>query len=186
MKNFGTLFGYELKKIWTRPMTWAAVLVFCAAFVWITVQPFFRSGGATFTATDANGSEISRFLTAGEQYRLRVEGARKLSGQPMDEARVKELLEGFDTIDHYIRDTWKKIYKKATVTVNEERVAEEMELEVQGKLLESQVKSFRENRVKNSEILMRGLKFVNRHGQPLHMMPKLELDPELLEQPLYH
>ena len=72
------------------------------------------------------------------------------------------------------------------MTVNEERVAEEMELEVQGKLLESQVKSFRENRVKNSEILMRGLKFVNRHGQPLHMMPKLELDPELLEQPLYH
>ena len=72
MKNFGTLFGYELKKIWTRPMTWAAVLVFCAAFVWITVQPFFRSGGATFTATDANGSEISRFLTAGEQYRLRT------------------------------------------------------------------------------------------------------------------
>ena len=57
---------------------------------------------------------------------------------------------------------------------------------MQGKLLESQVKSFRENRVKNSEILMRGLKFVNRHGQPLHMMPKLELDPELLEQPLYH
>lgn len=86
MKNFGTLFGYEIQKIWTRPMTWAAVLVFCAAFVWITVQPFFRSGGATFTATDTNGSEISRFLTAGEQYRLRVEGARKLSGQPMDEA----------------------------------------------------------------------------------------------------
>ena len=86
MKNFGTLFGYELKKIWMRPMTWAAVLVFCAAFVAITVQPFFRSGGATFTATDADGSEIRQFLTAGEQYRRRVEGARLLSGQPMDEA----------------------------------------------------------------------------------------------------
>lgn len=86
MKNFGTLFRYELKKIWMRPMTWAAVLVFCAAFIAITVQPFFRSGGATFTATDADGSEISQFLTAGEQYRLRVEGARALSGRPMDEA----------------------------------------------------------------------------------------------------
>lgn len=85
MKNFGTLFGYELKKIWKRPMTWAVVLVFCAAFVTITVQPFLRSGGATFTATDADGNEISQFLTAGEQYRLRVEGARALSGQPMDE-----------------------------------------------------------------------------------------------------
>ena len=86
MKNFGTLFGYELKKIWKRPMTWAAVLVFCAAFVTITVQPFFRSGGATFTTADADGKEISQFLTAGEQYRLRVEGARALSGRPMDEA----------------------------------------------------------------------------------------------------
>lgn len=86
MKNFGTLFGYELKKIWMRPMTWAAVLVFCAVFVTITVQPFFRSGGAAFTATDADGKEVSQFLTAGEQYRLRVKGAQALSGQPMDEA----------------------------------------------------------------------------------------------------
>jgi len=86
MKNFGTLFGYELKKIWTRPMTRAAVLVFCGAFVWITVQPFFRSGGTTFTATDADGNEITQYLTAGEQYHLRVEGARALSGQPMDES----------------------------------------------------------------------------------------------------
>lgn len=86
MKNFGTLFGYELKKIWMRPMTRVAVLVFCGAFVWITVQPFFRTGGTTFTATDADGREISQFLTTGEQYRLRVEGARKLSGQSVDEA----------------------------------------------------------------------------------------------------
>ncbi len=133
---------------------------------------------------DAERTYIEYFLR--DAYEFYGYGFQYYDGQPMDEARVKELLEGFDTIDHYIRDTWKKIYKKATVTVNEERVAEEMELEVQGKLLESQVKSFRENRVKNSEILMRGLKFVNRHGQPLHMMPKLELDPELLEQPLYH
>ena len=86
MKSFGTLFSYELKKIWMRPMTWAAVLVFCVVFVTVTVQPFFRTGGTTFTATDADGKEISQFLTAGEQYRLRVEGARALSGQPMDEA----------------------------------------------------------------------------------------------------
>lgn len=85
MKNFGTLFGYELKKIWKRPLLWAAVLVFCGAFVWITAQPFFRSGGATFTATDPDGQEITQFLTAGEQYRLRVEGARALGGRPMDE-----------------------------------------------------------------------------------------------------
>ena len=107
-------------------------------------------------------------------------------GQPMTLEQVNALTEQFDTIDHYIRDTWKKIYKKATVTVNDQRVEEKTELDVQGQLLENQVKSFHENRRKNSGILCRGLRFVNRHGQPLHMMSKLELDPALLEQPLYH
>ena len=133
---------------------------------------------------DAERTYIEYFMR--DAYEYYGYGFQYYDGGPMDEDRVKELLEGFTTIDHYIRDTWKKIYKKATVTVNDQRVAEETELDVQGQLLENQVKSFQANRVKNSEILMRGLRFVNRHGQPLHMMPRLELDPALLEQPLYH
>ena len=35
-------------------------------------------------------------------------------------------------------------------------------------------------------VLMRGLRFVNKNGAPLNFMPLLELDPALLEQPLYH
>ena len=133
---------------------------------------------------DAERTYIEYFMR--DAYEYYGYGFQYYDGGPMDEDRVKELLEGFTTIDHYIRDTWKKIYKKATVTVNDQRVTEETELDVQGQLLENQVKSFQANRVKNSEILMRGLRFVNRHGQPLHMMPRLELDPALLEQPLYH
>ncbi len=34
--------------------------------------------------------------------------------------------------------------------------------------------------------LLRGLRFVNKNGQPLKMMKPLKLDPALLEQPLYH
>ena len=133
---------------------------------------------------DAERTYIEYFMR--DAYEYYGYGFQYYDGGPMDGDRVKELLEGFTTIDHYIRDTWKKIYKKATVTVNDQRVTEETELDVQGRLLENQVKSFQANRVKNSEILMRGLRFVNRHGQPLHMMPRLELDPALLEQPLYH
>jgi len=29
-------------------------------------------------------------------------------------------------------------------------------------------------------------RLVNKNGQPLRMMQKLDLDPALLEQPLYH
>ena len=133
---------------------------------------------------DAERTYIEYFLR--DAYAYYGYGFQWYDGQPMTRERVEELLEGFGTIDHYIRDTWKKIYKKATVTVNDQRVAEETEMEVQGQLLDNQLKSFQENRKRNSEILMRGLRFVNRHGQPLHMMPQLKLDERLLERPLYH
>ena len=35
-------------------------------------------------------------------------------------------------------------------------------------------------------VLLDDLRFINKNGQPLRMMPRLELDPALLEQPLYH
>jgi len=45
---------------------------------------------------------------------------------------------------------------------------------------------YKANRLSNARFLLRGLRFVNKKGQPLRMMPKLELDPALLEQPVYH
>lgn len=48
------------------------------------------------------------------------------------------------------------------------------------------MKQVKELRIYNVGLLMRVKSFFNRYGQPLRMMPKLELDPALLEQPLYH
>lgn len=42
------------------------------------------------------------------------------------------------------------------------------------------------NRMEVARLLLKGLFFINKKGQPLHMMPKLKLDEALLEQPLYH
>ena len=53
-------------------------------------------------------------------------------------------------------------------------------------VLEQHMERFHKNRIESAKILLEGLHFVNRHGQPLHMMPRLPLAPELLEQPLYH
>ena len=85
-----------------------------------------------------------------------------------------------------MRETWRNIYRQAKISLNNEQVSEETEREMQERMLENQVKAFHENRKNNSRILMQGLYFVNRNNQPLHMMPQLELDPALLEQPLYH
>ena len=47
-------------------------------------------------------------------------------------------------------------------------------------------KRYEENRRRIADFLLRGLRFVNKQGQPLKMMKPLKLDPALLEQPLYH
>lgn len=100
MKNFGTLFGYEMKKIWKRPMTWAVVLIFSAVFVYSMARPFLPNlGGANFTYTDAEGREISKFLTGDEQYRIQIEGSRSLSGLLMDEDFFRAAREGVPKVN---------------------------------------------------------------------------------------
>ena len=81
MKNFGTLLGYEMKKIWKRPLVWVAVVLCGAVFVCIPPIPSHYSD-QTFTAVDAEGEEICRLVTAEEQFRAEMEGSRVLSGVP--------------------------------------------------------------------------------------------------------
>lgn len=85
MRNFATLFGYEMKKLWKRPLLWAAVVLCSAACIYISPIPTNYSD-QTFTAKDADGNEITRLVTAEEQFRAWLEGSRALSGQLMDEA----------------------------------------------------------------------------------------------------
>ena len=107
-------------------------------------------------------------------------------GAPVDEEKIRELIAGFTTVNHFIRETWMKVFEKAKVSVNGERVNEETERGIQLQMLEEQMEKFDENRFHSATILMGGLRFVNKRSQPLRMMKKLELDPSLLEQPLYH
>lgn len=108
MKNLGTLFRYEMKKIWKRPLLWAALLLFCAIFVYTTARPFLPTkSGTTFTWTGLDGNEISRYITGNEQYRIRVEGARKLSGQVMDEEFFRKGRESVPPYgERFQKDCW--------------------------------------------------------------------------------
>lgn len=62
--------------------------------------------------------------------------------------------------------------------------------EEQQKLVDSMVDAILEKmkhtRLEYAKALLRGLRFVNKEGQPLQMATPLKLDPELLEHPLYH
>jgi hypothetical protein len=107
-------------------------------------------------------------------------------GEGMDEARAAELIKGFTTVNHYIRETWKKVFDDAEVTFSGGQGSAEMEASARSQALESYMQSFDRNRLENAKVLLGGLQFVNRSGQPLRMMPRLELEPGLLERPLYH
>jgi hypothetical protein len=108
-------------------------------------------------------------------------------GAEVDERRVEELVKGFTAINHYIRETWRKVYADAKVSRKDgEEIAPEKVQEIQEQLLENHIQGFERNRLENAKVLLGGLRFVNKNGQPLRMMPRLELDPALLEQPLYH
>ena len=106
MKNLGTLFGYEMKKLWRRPMAWIALILFSGGFVYYSAIPFYNYYGHTYTYTMPNGEVLSRAYTQEEQARFMLEAPRLLSGQPMDEeffAKAEEhipaRLEDSDTTD---------------------------------------------------------------------------------------
>jgi len=107
-------------------------------------------------------------------------------GDPVNEAKIKELLENFTTLDHYMRETWKLVFRQALVSKDGARLSPEEEEAVQMSMLEDHIRSFREKRLEHTRTLSSVRRFVNENGQPLRFMPKLEPDPALLEQPLYH
>lgn len=106
-------------------------------------------------------------------------------GAPVDEERVEELIRGFTTIDGYMRETWKKVFADVEAKMEKDGL-DCREISLQDRLLENYMAACAENRLANARILLKGLRFVNKRGQPLRMIKKLELDPTLLEQPLYH
>lgn len=109
-------------------------------------------------------------------------------GEPVDEAWIEEKLKGLHHLDSLIEKTYFKYLKGsleskfAVISNGQQLICEEDCQEA----AENQVKDFAENRKKILGVLLRGLQFINPKGQPLQLMPRLQLDPDLLEQPLYH
>ncbi len=108
-------------------------------------------------------------------------------GGPVDEERVDRWIDGFTTIEHYIRAAWEgNVLPLARVTKDGQEVTGEEAKEARKLSMDQDMEGIRENWHDVAHTLLRGLRFVNKNGQPLQMMPMLKLDPALLEQPLYH
>lgn len=84
MKHFGTLYGYELKKLLARKTSWAVVLILAAVMA-SAALPNMNSGGSQASVTDRDGNTVSRYVSAVQQVVLARAGDRRISGQVMDE-----------------------------------------------------------------------------------------------------
>ena len=108
-------------------------------------------------------------------------------GRDVDEAQVDQWISGFTTAEHYICDAWRgNVFAKANVEFHGVELTDRQIERILDETAEKYRLALRENWHSGARILLRGLKFVNKNGQPLRMIPKLELDPDLLEHPLYH
>ena len=104
-------------------------------------------------------------------------------GEELTEEWLDETLSRCDCLYRKIRETFPQAYEK-----KREEVSKEMNAEVKDEVetaLEERLTQMRENRRRVVRALRKGLQFVNQNGRPLRYMKMLELDPELLEQPLY-
>lgn len=132
----------------------------------------------------SEGRFIEYFLR--DAYNFYGYGFQYYSGELVDEDLAAEWIKDFKKMDFYIAKTWKIIFGQAKVSAEGKPVEKDIEEKIQSQMLENYMKDVQEHRISNMKILLRGLRFINAKGQPLRMMRKLELDPALLENPIYH
>lgn len=105
-------------------------------------------------------------------------------GEPVDDAWLDQTLSQCSCLYDMIRETYPASYRASMAKLSEESgidIDDDMEYS-----LEKYLSDMAANRRRIAQTLLQGLRFVNANSQPLHFMKSLELDPTLLEQPLYH
>ena len=137
-------------------------------------------------ATDEERAYIEFCLR--DAYQFYGYGFHYYDGGPVDEERVREWLKGFTNVNEKIDVSWRKnVMPEAAISINGKAITEKDILEESKQtFLEKKKGEMDALRLKLAQRLMGGLYFINKNGQPLRMMPKLELDPALLREPLYH
>ena len=90
MKNLGTLYRFELRKIFSRKLTWvffAVILLYCIISI-VTVS---NSNTITLEYIDESGALATISLTNKEYFSQSREAGQKISGQPMDDTFFAEM-----------------------------------------------------------------------------------------------
>lgn len=94
-------------------------------------------------------------------------------GEQIEAPLVKEKLKGLHHLDQAIYQSCKEAIAVQTPEQSDH-------------IAQKYLERYSKFRVRVIEMLMQMPQFISADGQPLRLMKKLELDPTLLDQPLYH
>lgn len=131
-------------------------------------------------ANDAERAFVEYFMR--DAYEYYGYDLQYYKGELVDDEWLKEKIKGFTCLNSYIRKTWHEMLRTAD-KYKKDGVVDEAAIQAD---IQRVIDEHDANRMRIAQLLMAGLRFVNKQGQPLHMMTPLRLDPALLEQPLYH
>lgn len=107
-------------------------------------------------------------------------------GESVTEEWILDKLDKFTCMDSFIAKSWRK--HLASLSVKDTKEGKEVNLteEAIEEAVQKTLDTCKKNRLQIAQLLSKDLRFINKNYQPLRMMKKLQLDPNLLEQPLYH
>lgn len=131
-------------------------------------------------ANDAERAFVEYFMR--DAYEYYGYDLQYYKGELVDDEWLKEKIKGFTCLNSYIRKTWHEMLRTAD-KYKKDGVVDEAAIQAD---IQRVIDEHDANRMRIAQLLMAGLRFINKQGQPLHMMTPLRLDPALLEQPLYH
>jgi len=142
-----------------------------------------------YRAYDEYASETERYLLEyffRDVYDYCGYDFQYYDGAPLSDEKVVEMSRQLSVIDHYMEKSWFECVNRGALAALTVTMDGTTRVDLGGESTKMRMTSFQAHREKILKVLNRGLYFVNKKGQPLRMMPRLELDPALLEQPLYH
>lgn len=164
-------------------------------------DPESEAGNARGFSTDVVYRTYDEFLGGPERYLMEYflrdayeyygYGFQVYDGKPMTMDDIKKKISEITVLDGYLESTARNAAKRYNEFIKDPENLKDIDRkEWPQEDVEAFVKKrmdfVQKKRLHDMEILQRNLRFVNKNGQPLNFMPMLKLDPELLEQPIYH
>lgn len=107
-------------------------------------------------------------------------------GEEVNKEWIQNKLEKFTCMDSFIANSWRRHLSSLSVSDAKDGKEVTISEDAVETAVQKTLDTCKKNRLQIAQLLSKDLRFINKNYQPLRMMTPLKLDPELLEQPLYH